>query len=230
MSSGNQEPSRHQRYRRGRAIHHHNTRRSIRVLKGKNLRSATYLALIAQGELLKKKRVPLLRRAVLSYYADMFDVGIDPSNRTLFKKQRCFLDYHLSKNCVVESSSDTTTSAVEHLMKAWETYTCIYDDLYAKFISIQCIDPDQDVFVLTQNLTMTITKRAIERFSPQLREFTSTAVGKCLNIKLQHRVQYNADNQIVYINIEYQAAQGWCQVVGGPSFERFLSSQQSFKL
>lgn len=51
----------------------------------------------------------------------------------------------------------------------------------------------------------------------QNHEFMKKAPGKLLSLRLQHHVRFDDQNRIVYVNIEHQIVQAWCNDVIHPS-------------
>lgn len=209
--------SRHKRYRKHRAEREQNTEVMVNVLKDKVLRGAMYVALLAQGKLLRPNRFISYRRAVLSYFSDTFDAGVDSLDPIRTEKQLTTLRYHLREDCVVEGIGIVLP---DFIMNVWEIYTLLYDRLNVRFVSMQALDPDHDTIALLHQVSMIITNRSIHFLMPHMlqnTQFMAKVVGKVLTFRIQYHVRFDEHNQIVYVNIEHQMAQAWLNILRQPT-------------
>ena len=167
----------------------------------------------------------------MAYYADLFEYGVNPLKQLLYRKQMQFLKFHLATDCVLESSKSKGTSVAEYMMNVWATYTTFYDTFSVDVDSIDCLDQEKSAFSLNQTMSMTVTRRAVKLFLPQLLcnyEFMDKVVGKRLNVSIQHHVTFDLNNQIVYVTVQHQIAQGWCQLVNDARLASQVASRLKF--
>ena len=108
--------------------------------------------------MLRPERHIHYRRAILSYYADMFEYGVDSLDSSTTEKQYAMLRYHLREDCLLEGVGIVVPDLI---MKVWGIYTMLYDKLRVRCISIQTLDPDFTSFALIQQVSIVITHRSI---------------------------------------------------------------------
>ena len=222
MATVNSE-SRHKRYRKHRAQRERNREALVESLKGKVTRGVIYLAFLAQGTLLKPDRNVHYRRSILSYYADMFDYGVDSLDQITKDKQYTILRYHLREDCVIERTGIVLPSFIINI---WEIYTMLYDQLSVRLLSIKSLD--ERSMVLVQTVSIIITHRSIHFLLPHMlqnHEFMQKAPGQLLSFRLQYHVRFDDQNRIIYVNLEHQMAQAWMNLLQQPDLVKLVLHQ-----
>lgn len=205
--------SRHTRYRKQRARRERDTEVFINTLKGKIARHVEYLGLFSRATLLCPERHIHYRRAILEYYTDMFDCGVNSLDPAKTEKQLMLLRYHLADDCVIERVGVLLPCFI---MKVLEIYTMLYRQLSIQLVSIEGLDPEQTSLLLVQQVSMIITQRSIHFLMPHIlqnQELTKQILGQMLTMRLQYHIRFDDQNRIVYVNIEHQIAQGWFDMI-----------------
>ena len=186
-------------------------------LKDRNYRSAMYLALLAQGTLLKPHRNGQLRGFVVELFTDYFQFGADPQEAKMFEKQDAFLSYNISPNFLQAPGSERGYKPV---LKQWVMFTKLLNNFTLLPLKIEAIGPDQDIYVLHKMVTFTLSHRAIAAFYPHMLQdidFMRKAVGALFHYPGFITFTFGSDNKIASIRHEQQLNEAWAGLLKSPS-------------
>lgn len=191
-------------------------------LKQMNLNSAIYLALVEQGNLMRPHRYGQFRCLTMELYADYFKFGADPKEKENLMKQDRFLSF---------SFAPESNDRYELVLEQWIKMTRLFDHVMFKKVSVECAHPEQDVFLLTQIATLTISHRSIAALFPHMlndQGFMLKVMGKQFECKTFHRATFDSNNRIVSLQREYGCVQGWHKILNDPKLvARVLSVTNS---
>ena len=184
------------------------------LLKEKNFRASIYLALIAQGSLLRPERFNLLRGKILEIYADLFEYGVDLGEPSLFKKQKQFLSFSFSDSFRLSVSD--TVKGYKPFLDQCVLYKQLHDRLKLDKISVECSDSQGEIFTLIQRANLVISRRTVMVLYPHMLdnvEFMAKAVGKELVYDFKFIVTFGSDNRIQGIVSEHPYALAWYRLL-----------------
>lgn len=181
-----------------------------------NFNLGIYLSLLVQGNLLRPHRYSDFRRLTMELFADYFQFGADPKEIQMFAKQDRFLSFSFSRDFVNLPVDGERHRGYKVLLDQWVMYTMLHERIMLKKISVESIG---DVFLLTQIATLTISHRSIAILYPHMLndfDFMDKVMGKQLTYETRQRAIFDANNQIISLQLEHGLAQGWNNILKNP--------------
>ena len=197
----------------------------IEGLRQKNVDVAMYLALIAQGTLMRPTRNVQLRGFVLDMYGDYFRYGVNRKSQNWFRKQEMFLSFSCDSSFRLAGLTDV---GYKCLLQQLEMFTTIYDQFMLKNFSVERLAAD--IFRFSITVSHVITHRCIQTLFPHMlleHEFMEQVVGKEMEYEGYVTVIFGSNNKMLEFQTEAQVIQGWFKILKDPVvLQRTL--QQSF--
>lgn len=184
----------------------------VEELKVRNVKAATYLALIAQGDLLSPGRHVDLRYLIMELGASYFEHGADAKNRL----QESFLAFVSSDNLTVHDAAGMT-NGYKPLLTECIRLTKLFDQIRFRSISIEMIHPE--IAFQTLTVSVIVTHRSIASKWPHMLNeavFLYKAIGKELILTIYLTVVFDSCNEIASITIQTQWVQAWLKLLKDP--------------
>lgn len=176
---------------------------------------AIYLALVAQGTLLRPARTGQLRGLSLQLYGDYFRYGANRLEQKYFAKQKQFLSYTLAPKTSLQLRCPPQTYQV--LLDQWLMFTDLHDRLTLHDTNVECVNAD--TYKMTTFVSANIAHRTISTLYPHMlfdEEFLTKAIGNELFYQLTFTATFSAENKIVSLFAESGFTEAWCDLLQDP--------------
>lgn len=186
-------------------------KKEIEALKQKIFRAAMYLAMIAQGTLLRPTRDIQLRGFIMNLYGDYFKYGVDRKKERWFEKQEMFLAFSCDETFRLITALPV---GYKPLLEQWEGLTIMYDKVLVRKLKVEGVGAE--VFRLSTMVSYVITHRSVcASFAHMLLDhvFMERVIGKQIQYPAIITAIFGAENKLLTFETEVQLIPAWSRLL-----------------